>query len=77
MCTITRTGPLYGVWHIPTSTHIDKSQYIILIAMLTVLIVEISTKKMTRIVFVKYIKTDNISTIRILSLQMSIVVVVC
>ena len=56
---------------------IDKSQYIILIAMLTVFIVEISTKKMTRIVFVKYIKTDNISTIRILSLQMSIVVVVC
>ena len=56
---------------------IDKSQYIILIAMLAVLIIEISTKKMTRIVFVKYIKTDNISTIRILSLQMSIVVVVC
>ena len=45
--------------------------------MLTVLIVEIGTKKMTRIVFVKYIKTDNISAIRILSLQMSIVVVVC
>ena len=45
--------------------------------MLTVLIVEIGTKEMTRIVFVKYIKTDNIPAIRIFSFQMPIVVVVC
>lgn len=52
MSTITRAGTLYGVWHIPTFTYFDKSLYVILISVLTVLIVEISTKKMTRIVFV-------------------------
>jgi hypothetical protein len=43
MDAITRTGTLYGIWYTPTLAHIDKSQYIILIAVFTILVVEIST----------------------------------
>ena len=76
MGTITRTGTFYGVWHIPALAHIDKCQYVILIAVLTVLIIEISTKKGACVIFVEYIKTDNIPAICILALQVSIGVVV-
>jgi hypothetical protein len=76
MSTITRTGTLYGAWDIPTLAHIDKCQYIILITVFAILVIEISTKKMTSVVYVENINSHDISAICILSLQMPIVVVV-